>query len=510
MASYRKNYLQIYFWQGLAFVLNFVAVFIVTPLISDQTEIYGVYSVCVSLNIFLQYADFGFLTAAKKYAAEAYIDENFDKERKYISTSMTIFSSICFLLMAVLFLFSFYPQIIISGIDADSNASVIASKLLLVSSFSVPVFVLNKYTQIIYSVRLLDFKIQRINIVGSLIRISSVPLVFFNNQYDIVGYYIFTQIITLSVAVFVLHKSKSLGYGLQSIRNICKFDTSIFNEVKPLALSGFVASLLFLLYYEMDSLILSVWLGAKAVAVYAIGRSIQSFVRSLFGIVFSPYSVRFNYYVGKNDINGLFGFYKRLVSLFSNLTFVPLFVLILFAHPFVMAWVGPEYNESVLVMQLLVACFLFNYFLSPSGSLLYSLNKVKQVYISSLLEPLVFYIGVILTIGKFGVVSVAVFKFVAALISFLYYAFIVSNMVLKKHAIIEILSLKRLVIPVLISLGLYYLSIGYLDIHEKSKVGLLLVILVMAVVILLTYAAIYVLDKHTRNDIKTLLINRKI
>ncbi len=81
MASYKKNYIKIYFWQSLSFVLNFVALFIVTPLISNNSEVFGIYSVCVSFGIFLQYADLGFLNAGKKYASEACIIEDCVKEK---------------------------------------------------------------------------------------------------------------------------------------------------------------------------------------------------------------------------------------------------------------------------------------------------------------------------------------------------------------------------------------------------------------------------------------------
>ena len=45
---------------------------IVIPRLSAEVNSYGIYSVVVSLMIFLQYADLGFLGAGQKYAAESY------------------------------------------------------------------------------------------------------------------------------------------------------------------------------------------------------------------------------------------------------------------------------------------------------------------------------------------------------------------------------------------------------------------------------------------------------
>lgn len=505
MQSYKKNYIQIYFWQSIAFLLNFAALFIVTPLISDNKDIFGIYSVCVGLNVFLQYADFGFLNAGKKYTAEAYISGNILKEKKILGTSFSIFSAVCIIIALALFLLSFYPNYIISGIDSDGCNFKVASKLLFISAVSVPIYVLQKYTGFIYSVRLRDFEIQRAIIVGSFVRIVSVPLVFFNEHYDIVGYYTFSQVVVFVITLFVLFKSRKLGYGLQSVIFIVKFDKQSFLEIKPLALSGFVASLSWLLYYEMDSFVISITMGAQAVAIYAIGRSIQSVIRSLFGILYSPYAVRFNYYVGSFDINGLFAFFQRLVDLFSNICVAPLIVLFIFARPFVLAWVGPAYEDSVLVLQLLICCYIVNYFTSPAGSLLYSLNRVRDVLYISILEPMVFYIGLFITMNYLGVVSVAIFKLVSILSSTIFYVFVVSKIVYNRIDIVKLLNLKRIVIPAIVTFIFSYMISSNILIEEKSKESLFIIVSVMAVVTMIIYGVICFFDKNVKNEIISLI-----
>ena len=58
--SYTKNYIKIYIWQGVSLILNFLAMFIVLPYLSAKPDIFGIYSVCISIAIFLAYADLGF------------------------------------------------------------------------------------------------------------------------------------------------------------------------------------------------------------------------------------------------------------------------------------------------------------------------------------------------------------------------------------------------------------------------------------------------------------------
>lgn len=67
--SYTKNYIKIDFLQILSILLGFVSMFIVVPYLSSDQTTYGIYSVCISVTIFLSYAYLYFLGAGQKYAA---------------------------------------------------------------------------------------------------------------------------------------------------------------------------------------------------------------------------------------------------------------------------------------------------------------------------------------------------------------------------------------------------------------------------------------------------------
>ena len=50
--------------------------------------------------------------------------------------------------------------------------------------------------------------------------------------------------------------------------------------------------------FEFDLIIIGNLFGADDVAIYAISFTILNFLRSMWGAVFSPFSQRFNHYVG--------------------------------------------------------------------------------------------------------------------------------------------------------------------------------------------------------------------
>ena len=70
--SYTRNYLNIYLFQTLSIVLGFVSLFVVIPYLSGNKEIYGIYSICISVTVFFSYADLCFLSEVTKYAEECY------------------------------------------------------------------------------------------------------------------------------------------------------------------------------------------------------------------------------------------------------------------------------------------------------------------------------------------------------------------------------------------------------------------------------------------------------
>ena len=106
--------MKIYFWQGAAFVLRFLSMFIVTPYLTQEPSIYGIYAVCMSVTIFLSYADLGFLRAGQKYAAECYARGERAEEMKYIGFGTFVLLVFTLLCASVFFYLGYHPQSLIT------------------------------------------------------------------------------------------------------------------------------------------------------------------------------------------------------------------------------------------------------------------------------------------------------------------------------------------------------------------------------------------------------------
>ncbi len=508
MAGYKKNYLKIYLWQLVSFLLNFVSLFIVTPMLSGMQEIYGIYSVCAGLNVFLNYADLGFLVAGKKFAAGTIESGDIGTEKKFVGTSMSIFSAFSLLLSVGLIICIVNPDILISGVSDNPAHVDTARKLLCILEFSIIVTIFHKFAEFIYSLRLQEYKAHRVVIIGKIVTIASVPLYFFKDKYDIVGYYAFSQIVMFICCLYIIWRSKEIGYGLRNIVSLLKFDKKSFDLMKGLAFGGFVSTIAWVFFYEVDTIAISSLLGAKMVAIYAVGRSIQGFVRSINGIVYGPYNVRFYYFAGSGDVKGMRTFFNTLTS-FLSILIIPIVAICIFAEPFTISWVGIDYQGAIIVMQILVFCFVYNCITNPCKSIIYSFNKHKKLLVSSVMLPIIFWTGVIATISIWGINSFAIFKLIACTSSAIY-GFVVAKKILNFNALNVVLVnfILPLVVAFTLSYVVYIISQNYLVVTDKSTPHLLSTIFWIGLACAVSFVGLFMVSKPFRKTMISIVKNK--
>lgn len=412
-SSYTKNYLKIYATQILSMLLGFVSMFIVVPYLSSDQSIYGIYSVCISVTIFLSYADLGFLGAAQKYAAESFSRGDREQEVSLLGFAHFVLLCVTMVIGGVFFYLSFHPGLLIKGLEPGQQYD-IARSLLLILALSTPVTVVQRLAQMIFGIRLEDYHIQKIVLVGNVFKILSVFYFFGGGRYDIVGYYLYIQIVSAVVAFVGLgFARKKYRYPLGQLVCRFRFSMRIFKQTRALAFSSLFVTICWVFYYELDSVAIARLLGADAVALYAVGLSLLSFIRSLLGVLFSPFSSRFNHFVGLGQEVEFKHFYLHVMQLTFPLVVFPLLAVVMRSQGIVLSWVGSGYAASVEVVVWLVLCNILGFVSYPAGLMLVAREKIRQMYWLSGLMVLIFWGGIAITVGVWGIESFARFKFLA-------------------------------------------------------------------------------------------------
>ena len=505
--SYHKNYFKIYLWQGIALVLSFVSMFIVTPYLSSSPSIYGIYMVCISMNIFFSYADLGFIGAGQKYAAEYFARGEKKEEIQIIGFSSFILLIFAFLCSFVFLFLSHNPVLLIKNLHAGEEY-LIASRLLLILAASVPIIILQRIITMIFSIRLQDYLVQRVNVVTNILRIISIYYFFGQGKYDIVGYFLFIQILTFIMQIFLLLVARhKFDYSLKLLlRSIC-FKKQVFSKTRNLAFTSLFITVSWIIYYELDSIVIIKFLGAEKVAIYAIGLTALSLFRSLFGSLFAPFGPRFNHFIGVNDTAGLKNFFFVVIKRTAPFVIFPIITFSLLSGPFVMNWVGNQYKESIFIIEILSLCNIFAFISYPAGLLLMSQERVKEIYWIGALVPLVYWLGVFSSVSFLGIRSFYVFKFVSFFIPAVFYL-----LISKRFLETSVLSLfKRLftslIVPLVFLISFLMITKSYLP-YEKSKLNLFYTVSLGCVGLLLTYVVLFFTSAETRKLVST-FFNKK-
>lgn len=479
--DYRKNYFKIYFWQIISVLLGFAALFVVVPYISSNKVIYGIYSVCTSLTIFFSYADLGFLSSGSKYAAEYYVKGQHREEVRIIGFTCFIMVSVFAVLALGLVVLGFFPKLLIPELVSGSNQVTIARWLLFTLAASCPIIIAQRLLGLIFTIRVEDYKFQRLNIIGNLIRILSVFFFFRGGRYMIVEYYLFYQLVNLAIVLFaLLYVRKHYSYGFRELLSSFKFNREIFDKVKNLTGTSLIIMISSVVYYEFDQVVISNVLGIEAVAVYAAALSVLQLVRTYNSIVYSPYAARYNHYAGLNDIGGLTHFVKKMIVLFAPILIIPILTLSLTAEPFIVSWVGEQYRESGVLVSFLVVSFIFNFVSGPVNQYFIALENNKVLIRYNVLLPVFFWVGVIALIGNLGTLAFAIMKFVApALLVFAYWFLAKKDFQRRGYDFLNYRFVLNTLLPTVLIVIVSSLLFSRWMIDEHSKLSLLYNILLM-------------------------------
>lgn len=493
--QYISKYLKTYVLQGIAVVLGFVSMFVVTPFISSDVVVFGVYSVCISLSIFFSYADLGIGSAGQKFAAEYFKLGKKDKEIGILG--FVLFTYLVFMgliSLAILFL-AIDPDILIKNIAANNIA--IARSLLVTLALSSPIMAMQRTLTVVYNVRLEDYKFQRIVILGTVLKILSVFWFFRDSVYDIVGYYICFQLITLSVVVAGLsYAIKKYEIDFHLLILSIKPNRRVFTQVRGLAGASLVSMICWVLYYELDQIAIGALLGAKQVAIYAIAFSVLSLFRTFFSVLYSPYTSRLNYFTAENDFDGLNRFVNNLIYLFYPVVVFPIIIVALCAEPFLLSWVGKAYEESALLCSILVCCNLFAYYVQPANAYLYVCKMNYKLIVSSMLTAFIYWIGIIVLYKVLDIVAFPIMKVVAIWANAFFVIIVMRKQVAQKGLIS---SLIKGYVPSTLVCCIFAMVVAEFMYKDKSTTNLLINVCVMGVVIIVSFTTLLLTNKSWRN-----------
>ncbi len=476
----------------------------VIPKLTSKPEIFGIYTVCISLNIFFSYSDFGFLNAGQKFAAEYYAKNEKNKEAQVLG--FILFLLLIFLLISSLIIIAIAtrPSLIIKSLSIENFK--ISRDLLTILAFSSPIIFIQRFNSIVYSIRLEDYVYQGFDIIINILKIISIGYFINRDSYDITNYYLFSQILTflggMLGTIYAFYRFQiNLNFFLRSIR----FSKEMFDKTKSLAFSGILLTLAWVLYYELDSIILSKFYDLKIVAYYAVGFVFLSFTRNLYNILYSPFYSRFNHFIGLSDLFGFSNLYKRVIKFTFPLAVFPPIIVCFYMEDIIHSWLGIQYVDSIYISQIFIIVALINALIIPNNYLILAKEENRQLRITALILPAVFFLSLVILFPYLNGSSLAISKLITIFLSGMFTFYFTFKTTEKANLSLYYNCIKNSFLSILFLILYFYTLPNSISEMHKSTFTTFKVILQIFLPIIISISIYYFNDKEIRITVFNLI-----
>ncbi len=493
---YSNKYLKIYFWKILRLLIGTLSFLIVIPKISSDKNVYGIYSFCISLTIFFQYSDIGFLDAGQKFASDFYAQKDLKNEIK-------TFSFIYFIMLIGVFIFSLFiltiiikPNYFINNISKN-NVYLLRTLLIVLIIFS-PTIILQRFCQSVFSIRIEDYIYHSVDLFFNILKIISVFYFFNARGNNLLEYFIFIQLMNLFSALFCIYiiKKKYL-YDFKFFIKSFYFSKETYNNIKHLSFSSFIGTICWALFFYTDNFLLAKFTTVSNLAIFSIGISIITLLIGLINTIFAPFLYRFNELLIKNDLNNFNEILNHIIRTLLPVIIISLITIIFFADKIIISWLGKEYFDSILITRILISSLILFSISVPFNYILVSKQKVKNIFTSSLILPTIYFI--VIFFNKQHLIYFSIAKFAAF---FLYTLYVINSCksVINKSIFIYLFKSLLQLFLFITFITIFYITISSFIPNVLTKDRSYLFILICFVfVIILIFTIFYILiDKSSR------------
>jgi O-antigen/teichoic acid export membrane protein len=384
-------------------LINLGVWFVLTPIIVSHLKStnYGLWALVASFVAYGSLADLGIASAVTKYVAEYRAHGDNETASELISTALWLY---CALAVAVIAVAAIIAPLVPDIIRVPANEHATTSWLVVITAVGVAVQLpSNCAISVLRGLNRYDL----INAIGTLAMLNLavgivVILVLGGKVLLITALAVPVTLLWLAPTIWLIHRTApELRFGFHGAqrrhaRRVMLFSSALFGIQ--------VASVVKL---QSDEFVIGASLPVKAVAPYSIARKLSGLpgqLTSQFVFVLLPLASRLH---AEGDAGMLREIYLSGMRLTLALFSIVGGALIIFARPFLEAWV-PQYAASANIVVLLTVAALLEALISPVSQALQGMSRHRPLVVFAL-GSAVLNLGLsIALIGPLGVRGVAI------------------------------------------------------------------------------------------------------
>lgn len=348
--------------------------FIYTPImlrLLGQAE-YGLYGIAQSVMGYLGLLNFGIGGSVVRYLAKYRAAGEKEKEERTAGLFIKIYSVICALILTAGFIFAANIHVYDRSLTPEETATL--QKLLVLMTVNTAVFLpFSVFSSVVLAHERYVFS-KLIGVISG-IAVPCLNLVLLYCGWGSVGMVLSST--ALNLVTYIIYTAYALRV-LQVRPRFGKAEPGLLREILGFSAFVFLASIVDVLYWATDKLIIGWAIGAAATAVYNVGASFNTYVTSLSTAVSGLLIPRLTEMTVKNaskeEFTEIFIRVGRLQ--FLVISFI-VSAFVAFGRQFIALWAGADYAEAYPVALLTMIPVTVPLIQNTGLNILYAQNKHK-------------------------------------------------------------------------------------------------------------------------------------
>ena len=388
-------------WASLA--IRVILVFLVNPYIihtlgNDQ---YGVWILVISILNYVTILDLGMKQALVRFISKYLGREDYDSINSILSTAYFVYNIAGLAVVALTLLLSFFAldwlQIPDQFLFQGRMALIIMGINMALGFFWVTrgdsLGAFHRY-DITYGLMILEDVLRTAAIIVLLK--SGLGLIPFA-----LAFFVFSQLKLMIGAGF----QKKLFPGVTVCLKLANRGAA--REIFQYGLISFLISVAWLFIANTDNVLIGYFLNTAAVTKYSIAAGFIVYLRAFIHAVSFPLRPMISHYEAVDKLGNILFIYTRGTKYFYFLTFLIGGITLVFADHLILLWMGPGYEESAMILKILVmpaAVFLPQ---AIAASVMYGVDKHRQLLYIIIVEGLLNLVLSIFLVKRYGLAGIA-------------------------------------------------------------------------------------------------------
>lgn len=396
---------------------------------------YGLYSLSSSVIGYLSLLNFGLGSTIVRYVAKYRVENNKQKEQEIIGLFFSLYVVLAAAVVMGGIILSFCaPTFFSKGLTA-SEISKLKILILIMAANTAISFPISVFTSVIIAHERYIFSkcIDMLSTIAAPIA-NIIMLCLGFGSIGMAAASMIIQFLMLPMSLFYSFKK------LEIKPIFARTEISLLKEILGFSAFIFIGTIVDMLFWATDKVILGALTGTVIVAIYNVGATFNSIVEKLSTTISGVLTPRITSMVVKNASK------EEITELFIRIGRIQFLVIglvvsgfITFGHPFVIIWAGEEYGESYVIALLTMIPLTIPLIQTVGKSIVIAQNKHQFRSIIYLIIAIVNVISTYLIVPYMGGVGAAL----CSCISYIVGQGIIMNMYYYKVTGIDIIAFWR-------------------------------------------------------------------